>query len=361
MSETKALLSQYQIIHVSKVLSARHQARKTFDDASIQALAESIQAEGLQNPILVRPMGDQFELIAGERRLRAVKLLGQETIEAKVVETVSEGEAAAKGLIENLQREDLNAIEEAEGIQALLALHDAHWTQEEIGKVVGKSQSHLSESLRLLSLSEKIKENIRRRIISEGHAVELLRLPTPELQAKVGDTIVKKGLSVMETRQMVNKLLAKVAAKADPDGQKADPAAASFKFSRKGAGFTVTAFSPDAGNFDKFLEDFRSAYTAWRTRKTDGKVVRDKVVATADSNTTPSRRLPQTPEEYAELEAIAVAATGPGPVYAWIFGKDSGITQMMASKSWHDLGVQNGKEGLEKILAAMKKAQEYGV
>lgn len=190
-----------------------------------------------------------------------------------------------------------------------------------------------------------------------GHAVELLRLPTPELQAKVADKIEKKGISVMETRDLVSKLLAKVTAKEDPAGQKAVPASASFKFSSKGDGFTVTAFSPDAANFDKFLEDLRGAYAAWTAKR----VKKAKVAATTDPKAPSSKRFPTTPQEQAELEAIADAATGPGPVYAWICGPESDMTKYVAAMSWQDIGAKDGKDGLAQILEAMKVAKEQGL
>jgi len=199
------LLSKFQLIQISKIKSSQYQARKSFDDTSLKSLADSIHIEGLIEPIIVRQVGDEFELVSGERRLRACKLNGAETIEAKVIQTVSEAEAAAKGLVENLQREDLNPIEEAEGIQALLDLHDNHWTQEQIAKVIGKEESRISRTLRFISLSDQIKEKMRRRILTEGHAVELIRLPSPELQEQVGQKI-EEGLSVMATRKLVDKL-----------------------------------------------------------------------------------------------------------------------------------------------------------
>jgi ParB family chromosome partitioning protein len=380
-----AVAASFQSIPIDHIRPAAHQARKSFADESIKKLALSMKEEGLIQPITVRVVppatdsllmgasprsswggrrpdeGPFYELVSGERRLRAAKLLGWTAIDARIIQTVSEGEAAAKGLIENLQREDLNPIEEAEGLANLGKLDPSYWTQEKIALITGKSQSYISETLRLLDFSDKVKENIRRLIITSGHASALLRLPTPELQDKVAAKIEKKGLTVMQTRDVVAKLLAKEEAKADPAGQKALPASASFKFSRKGTGFTVAAFSPDADNFDKFLDDLRGAYTAWVAKKASGKAVRDKGVAQAGNPTTSSRRLPQTLEEQAELEAIAVAATGPGPVYAWIFGQESKLTKMVASMSWKDMGAQDSKEGLQKILAAMQTAKEQGL
>src|SRR4029077_10962856 len=139
--------------------------------------------EGLIQPITVRqllPMaGDRedpgFEMVSGERRLRAGKLLGWTVIEARIISVISEGEVAAKGLIENLQREDLNPIEEAEGFQQLLDLKDSHWNQDQIAKVTGKSNTYISRSLDILGLPKEIVDNLRARKFSRSHGVELLR------------------------------------------------------------------------------------------------------------------------------------------------------------------------------------------
>src|SRR5439155_9270987 len=215
----EASLSTFLSIPIYQIKPSTHQARKDFDEEDIKGLAESMKQEGLIEPIVVRPIGDRkeeigvtndttpkssrlspnYELISGERRLRAAKLLGWAAIEAKVIQTVSEGESAAKGLIENLQREDLNPIEEAEGINALLDLHDGHWTQEQIGKVCGKPQSRVSESLRLLSLPDAIQGNIRQRIMTREHGIEILRLNNANSQKGMANKIVKGGWSVKKT------------------------------------------------------------------------------------------------------------------------------------------------------------------
>ena len=154
----------YPSIEIAKILPSRHQARKSFDEDQLMALAESIRQEGLIEPVIVRPMGDHYELVSGERRLRACSLLGHLAIEAKVIQPVSEAEAAAKGLVENLQREGLNPIEEAEGFKALLDMGDSHWNQDQIAKVVGKTQGYISRSTALLGLPEPILQNMRARI-----------------------------------------------------------------------------------------------------------------------------------------------------------------------------------------------------
>src|ERR1051325_1228114 len=135
---------------------------------------------------------------------RAAKLLGWDFIDAKVISTISEGEAAAKGLVENLQREDLNPIEEAEGFQELNQLDRKYWTQERISAVCGKGKTYISESLRLLSLPEEVKQKVRTCELSRSHAELLLRLPNPERQVAFGEAMVKSGWSVREAEHHVN-------------------------------------------------------------------------------------------------------------------------------------------------------------
>src|SRR5258708_4823867 len=162
----------YQQIPLAQIAPSPHQARKDFDPAALQGLADSMKAERLLEPVLVRQVGDSFELISGERRFRAAKLLGWTTIEAKVIQTVSEAEAAAKGMVENLQRADLNPIEEAQGFQALNQLDPDYWDQPKIAKISGRSQEYISLSLKLLGLAPEVAESIRRRILSRSHGLE---------------------------------------------------------------------------------------------------------------------------------------------------------------------------------------------
>src|SRR5581483_3690351 len=143
---------------------------------------------------------------SGERRLRAAKLLEWEVIEARVISVISEGEVAAKGLIENLQREDLNPLEEAEGFSQLHRVDPTYWTHERIAQVTGKSRVYVTQSLSLLRLPEAIKEDIRRRIYSRGPALEIARLPGSSLQLSVA----KMGpdrLTREQTRKLVDSIL----------------------------------------------------------------------------------------------------------------------------------------------------------
>jgi ParB family chromosome partitioning protein len=193
-------------IPLSQIQPSKHQARKEFDPETLKGLADSMKAEGLIQPVTVRPVGDAFELISGERRLRAAKSLNWDAIDARVIETSSEAEAAAKGLVENVQREDLNPIEEAEGFQELSQLDPTHWTQGKIAEATGKGRTHVNEYLQFLGLPEEVKEGVRRRTLSAGHAVELLRINNANSQVGMANKIIKGGWSVKQTRAAIDKL-----------------------------------------------------------------------------------------------------------------------------------------------------------
>ena len=211
MSESSSV---FQLVLIDHIRSSPHQARKAFDPESLRSLAESLKQEGLIQPITVRPILDpkstiqnpQFELVSGERRLRAAKLLGWKSIEAKIIQVISEGEAAAKGLIENLQREDLNPLEEAEGFAELNRVDSSYWTQEKIAQIAGKSRSYVTQSLSLLDLPDLIKEDVRQRTYSRAHAIELSRLPERAVQLKVARQLKLTGLTREKTRQWVDRL-----------------------------------------------------------------------------------------------------------------------------------------------------------
>jgi ParB family chromosome partitioning protein len=203
-----------QVVSIAQIRPSPHQARKIFDEENLWKLAESLRQEGLIQPITIRkllPMaGDRedpgYELVSGERRLRAAKLLGWDRIEARVISVISEGEVAAKGLIENLQREDLNPIEEAEGFSQLNTVDPTYWTHERIAQVTGKSRVYITQSLSILRLPEAIKEDVRRRTYSRGHALEIARLPGSSLQLSVSKMIPDR-LTREQTRKLVDSIL----------------------------------------------------------------------------------------------------------------------------------------------------------
>jgi ParB family chromosome partitioning protein len=179
----------------------RYQPRTRMDPASIEELAESIKSQGVLQPILVRSLDDGYEIIAGERRWRAAQLVGLKEVPV-VVRDVDDNDAMAIALIENIQREDLNPLEEASGIQRLI--DEFSMTHESAGKAVGRSRSAVSNLLRLLSLEKPVQEMLMGGSIDMGHARALLAVPGPR-QLDLAQRIVALGLSVRETEQLVSK------------------------------------------------------------------------------------------------------------------------------------------------------------
>lgn len=193
-------------IAVAAIRPNPYQPRTTFDEESIQELAQSIRQVGLIQPLVVRKAPDgQYELVAGERRLRAVKSLGMEKVTCIVEQSMEEESSAMVALIENLQREDLHYMEEAQSYNTLLSTY--HLTQEELAQRLGKSQSSIANKLRLLKLDDSVKAALSGANLTERHARALLKLKETENQLEVVDKIVKKNLSVKETEQLVEKTL----------------------------------------------------------------------------------------------------------------------------------------------------------
>lgn len=186
---------QIQDLELDKITPNRYQPRHTFSDESIQELAQTINEEGLLQPIIVREDGDGYEIIAGERRFRAVKSLGWDKIPA-IVNNMDDDKAASLAVIENLQRENLNPIDEAEAYKSLMELNDL--TQTALAKDMGKSQSYVANKLRLLKLSQKVKDALVAGKISARHGRALVNLDEKN-QARVLDEIISKKLNVTET------------------------------------------------------------------------------------------------------------------------------------------------------------------
>ena len=182
----------------------RDQPRKDFDDESLQELTDSIAKYGVLQPLLVRPIGDNgYQLIAGERRWRAARLAGLTEVPV-VVREMTDEEAAALALIENLQREDLNPVEEAFGFRKLM--DDFGLTQEEAAERVGKSRPAIANALRLLKLPAPILEHVRNGTISAGHARALLSFPNEDSMLQTAQLILDKGISVRETERLAKKM-----------------------------------------------------------------------------------------------------------------------------------------------------------
>jgi ParB family chromosome partitioning protein len=189
-----------QELPVDLIMTNPLQPRTVFDDDKLEELASTIQSHGLIQPIVVRRKLDRFELIAGERRLRAAIKLGFSTIPA-VIRDMNDSQAASMALVENLQREGLTAIEEAFAYQHFLA--DYHFTQETLAQRLGKSQSTIANKLRLLHLTNEVQSAVIHRQISERHARTLLGLSEDD-QRILLEEIIKKGLTVKQTEQRVH-------------------------------------------------------------------------------------------------------------------------------------------------------------
>lgn len=190
---------------ISQVESCSSQPRKLFDEAALAELADSIREHGIIQPLTVRKLSSgYYQIIAGERRWRAARLAGLSEVPAVVIDA-DDKKAAELALVENLQREDLNPMEEAAGFQSLIQTY--HMTQEEAAQRVGKSRSAVSNAMRLLGLQPSIKNLVEEGTLSAGHARALLPLP-PTLQEKAAQTIIQGQLSVRQTEALVKRLSA---------------------------------------------------------------------------------------------------------------------------------------------------------
>jgi ParB family chromosome partitioning protein len=194
---------------LSKVTVSPYQPRRTFDEAHLQELANSIQSEGLMQPIVVRPVGDQYQLIAGERRFRACQMLGLKKIPARIL-NVSDASSAVLAMIENLQREGLNPIEEGLGYASLM--RDFHLTQEAVAERVGKGRATVANSLRLLQLDREIQGYLGKGLISSGHAKVLLGVEDESQRLLIARRVVENSLSVRETERLVRQAKASAGA-----------------------------------------------------------------------------------------------------------------------------------------------------
>ena len=180
------------------------QPRKEFDETALEELRNSIIENGVIQPVTVCRDGDDYQLISGERRLRAVTTAGFKFIPAYVIEAHEDASKLELALIENIQREDLNAIEIALALKSLITKCDL--TQDEVAQKVGKNRSTVSNFLRLLKLPRQIQDSIRTREISSGHARALINLPNEHLQLKVWRQIMSRQLSVRQTEALVNNM-----------------------------------------------------------------------------------------------------------------------------------------------------------
>ena len=193
-------------VETRKISANPNQPRKVFADDAIIKLADSIRQYGMIQPITVRKIGDEFELISGERRLRAAKELGMDYVPCIIMD-INEEKSAEISIIENLIREDLNIFEQAQAIETLIDTYNL--TQEEIARRLSNSQSFIANKLRLLRLSASEKEKILKNNLTERHARALLRIYDTELREKILNQIIEEGLNVGKTEELIEKTVIK--------------------------------------------------------------------------------------------------------------------------------------------------------
>ena len=191
-----------QEIQVASISPNPFQPRRRMDEAALRELASSFRQTGVLQPVIVRPHGDGYQLIAGERRWRAAQMAGLERIPA-VVRQATNAEALELALVENLLREDLNPLEEAEAYQRLLT--EFQWSQEELAQRVGRDRTTISNALRLLKLPPPIQDDLREGRLTMGHARALLGLPSSGDQMRLREQIVAQRWSVRSTEHMVRR------------------------------------------------------------------------------------------------------------------------------------------------------------
>ena len=191
------------MVKLSKVEPNREQPRKNFDEDSLQELAESLKQFGMLQPILVQNRGDYYEIIAGERRWRAAKIAGLKEVPV-IVRELTDQEIVEISLIENIQREDLNPIEEAQAYKRLLT--EFHLKQDEVAERVSKSRTAVTNSMRLLKLCDEVQKMVVDDMISTGHARALISIEDPEEQYLIAQKIFDEKLSVREVEKLVNDL-----------------------------------------------------------------------------------------------------------------------------------------------------------
>ena len=206
VSEEQGTVSK---LPLQKIEPNPNQPRKQFDEEQLQALADSIREHGLLQPLAVRDMGDYYQIIAGERRWRACRLAELREVPVVIIEA-DDKKVMELAMVENLQRQDLNPMEEAEGYYSLI--HDFKLSQEQVAERVGKSRPAVANALRLLSLKGELREMVEDGKISAGHARALLTLPTEKLQKSAAQKVIALELSVRQTESMCKKMLTDLAA-----------------------------------------------------------------------------------------------------------------------------------------------------
>lgn len=195
---------QLSQMSVDLIQRGKYQPRREMDPTALEELANSIRTQGIIQPLIVRPLGDKYEIIAGERRLRAAQLAGLHQVPV-IIRQIPDEAAMAIALIENIQREDLNPIEEAVALQRLIS--EMGLTHQQVADAVGKSRAGITNLLRLLSLPDEVKNMLERGQLEMGHARTLITLPE-SAQLEVAQLIVARGMSVRDTENLVRRLQA---------------------------------------------------------------------------------------------------------------------------------------------------------
>ena len=220
-AETAAMKSD-SVLPISKVKPNKGQPRKTFDETELSELADSIKQNGILQPILVRKHGTSYEIVAGERRYQAAKLAGLDEVPV-VIREISDEDVFKLALIENLQRSNLTPLEEARGYRQLLDEKDL--TQEELSKILSKSRSAITNTLRLMDLPAEVQDLLETGRITAGHARAILAVPTEEGRIRLAEKVVNENLSVRQTEHLAPLF----SGTEEPSKPRREPAPQSFK------------------------------------------------------------------------------------------------------------------------------------
>lgn len=260
---------KYFVCPVEELKPHSQQPRKVFDDDKMAELVASIKEKGVIQPLVVRQMADHYQIIAGERRWRAAQKAGLDKIPV-VIQNVSEDWALEIALIENIQREDLNPMEESAAYRHLMDSFDL--SQEEVAKRVGKERSTVANALRLLKLPARVKDDLLTSRISMGHARSLLSLDEERDMVEASDEVIRKRLSVRETEKLVKKIKSFEGVKQKKTEKKPDPnleglmgamkqtLGTNVKLSPKGKGGQIVITYHDLEELDRLLELFGVSY-----------------------------------------------------------------------------------------------------
>lgn len=257
-SYSETVENTVQNISLNLIDNNSNQPRVQFDEDKLSELAESIRVHGIVQPILLKKIGERYRIIAGERRFRAARLAGLAEIPA-IIKNMSEREMQEVALIENLQRVDLNPIEEASAIKELLTGYGL--TQEELASRLGKSRPAITNALRLLTLPQEVQEMLREAKLSAGHARALAALDEPDDIIEIANSVVDNKLSVRETEALVKKLQAQIAAENSADEQNQKPQ------SRK------TALTSELKNAQQRLTEYLGTKVRFKGDEDKGKIV----------------------------------------------------------------------------------------